>query len=66
MSTQEVEDFDALPYARQAVALRRWDDLAKVPGKTTPSLDHYLVMLDELRHGFPAARFQRMGALDVA
>jgi phosphonate degradation associated HDIG domain protein len=66
MSTQEVEDFDALPYARQAVALRRWDDLAKVPGKTTPSLDYYLVMLDELRHGFPGAGVQRIGALDVA
>lgn len=66
MSAQEVEDFDALPYARQAVALRRWDDLAKVPGKTTPSLAYYLTMLDELRHDAASGGYQRMGALDVA
>jgi phosphonate degradation associated HDIG domain protein len=66
MSAQEVQDFDTLPYARQAVALRRWDDLAKVPGKTTPCLDYYLLMLDELRQDAPTSRYQRTGALDVA
>ncbi len=63
MSRQEIEDFDARPYARQAVALRRWDDLAKVQGKTTPLLDYYLLMLNDMRHGFPGAGFQRMEAL---
>lgn len=30
------------PYARDAVRLRRWDDLAKTPDAVTPDLDHYL------------------------
>jgi hypothetical protein len=31
------------------VQLRRWDDLAKVPGQTTPSLDYYLALLEDLQ-----------------
>jgi predicted HD phosphohydrolase len=30
------------------VQLRRWDDLAKVPGHATPSLDYYLALLQDL------------------
>ena len=30
------------PHAPDAVRLRRWDDLAKVAGKLTPGLAHYL------------------------
>ena len=63
MSPQEIEEFDALPYARQAVALRRWDDLAKVPGKATLPLNYYLAMLDDLRQSLPGARHH--GALSV-
>jgi len=33
--------FIGLPFAREAVRLRRWDDEAKVPGKTTPDLAHF-------------------------
>ena len=42
---QEAERFSARPHAREAVALRRWDDLAKVPGKATPGLARYAVLL---------------------
>lgn len=35
------EGFIALPHAAAAVALRRWDEGAKVPGKPTPGLDHF-------------------------
>ena len=35
------EGFIALPHAAAAVALRRWDEAAKVPGKATPGLDHF-------------------------
>ena len=38
----EADAFAAKPYARDAMQLRRWDDAAKVPGKPTPSLSHYL------------------------
>jgi len=34
--------FMAKPYAADAVRVRRWDDAAKVPGASTPSLSHYL------------------------
>jgi len=31
--------------AEDAILLRRWDDLAKVPGKLTPPLEHYVEVL---------------------
>jgi phosphonate degradation associated HDIG domain protein len=49
MSRDEQRAFEALPFAQQAVALRRWDDLAKEPGKTTPPLAYYLALLDEVQ-----------------
>jgi [1-hydroxy-2-(trimethylamino)ethyl]phosphonate dioxygenase len=33
--------FIGLPFAEDAVRLRRWDEAAKVPGKTTPDLGHF-------------------------
>lgn len=33
--------FISLPHAREAVCLRRWDEGAKVPGKTTPDLAYF-------------------------
>lgn len=45
MSSDEVRAFEALPYAMDAVQLRRWDDLAKVPGQATPPLGYYLALL---------------------
>ncbi len=41
-SPREAAAFDSVPYARDAVRLRVWDDLAKIPGKNTAPLDHYL------------------------
>jgi len=41
----QAEAFAARPHARAAVRLRRYDDLAKVPGLATPPLGHYLEML---------------------
>jgi predicted HD phosphohydrolase len=35
-------DFASMPGAPDAIRLRRWDDMAKVPGLATPSLDHFL------------------------
>ncbi len=48
MRDDELEQFFAQPYSRQALMLRRWDDLAKQPGRTTPSIDWYLGMLQAL------------------
>ena len=35
------QEFEQNPHYRQAVALRRWDDLAKIPGMQVAGLDHY-------------------------
>jgi len=48
MSGEECAAFAALPFAQDAVSLRRWDDLAKDPSKVTPPLDYYLALLGEL------------------
>lgn len=48
MNAEERLLFMARPHASAALQLRRWDDLAKRPGKRTPPLDYYLVLLEEL------------------
>ena len=42
MSTVEAEAFASLRYAQDAIALRQWDDEAKVPGRDVPPLDAYV------------------------
>lgn len=48
MTTAEAARFAALPHAEQAIALRRWDDMAKTPGASTPPLSHFRPLLDDL------------------
>ncbi len=49
MSEHEVAAFDAEPGADAAVALRRWDDLAKQHGAPTPTLDWFRsVLIDQI------------------
>jgi phosphonate degradation associated HDIG domain protein len=43
---EEAERFMKQPFAAEAVRLRRYDDWAKDPAKLTPSLSHFLQMLD--------------------
>ena len=45
-STAEAEAFAALPHAADAVRVRRWDDVGKVPGQVTPPFEHYRPMLE--------------------
>jgi gamma-butyrobetaine dioxygenase len=42
----EVRAFEAEPWHRSAVAVRRWDDAAKVPGLAVPGLGHYRPRLE--------------------
>jgi len=49
MSREEVRAVDALPSARLAVQLRRWDDEAKIPEFKVPGLQHYLAILHAAR-----------------
>jgi len=48
MSADEVAAFDAHPFAAQAVALRRIDEQAKVPGRAVPGLESYRDMAERL------------------
>lgn len=46
-----VKAFEQNPHAQAAVALRRWDDAAKVPGLDVPGLEHYRRHLEAALRG---------------
>jgi phosphonate degradation associated HDIG domain protein len=48
MTEAEVAAFEALPHARDAVAVRRWDDQAKDPAVTAPGFAHFAPLLGAL------------------
>lgn len=48
MSEAERADFESSTHWKEALELRRWDDLAKVVGLDTPALEHYLPMVNTL------------------
>lgn len=48
MSEDEVAAFEASPHARDAVAVRRWDDLAKDAAAPTPDFGHFRPLLRTL------------------
>jgi [1-hydroxy-2-(trimethylamino)ethyl]phosphonate dioxygenase len=48
MNPDEVAQFEREPLFRSAVAVRRWDDAAKVPGLKVPGLDHYQACLESV------------------
>ena len=48
MTAAEVTAFEALPYYRDAVSVRRWDDQAKDPVVTPPRFAHFAPLLGVL------------------
>lgn len=48
MSDAQVLAFARLPWAHDAVRLRRWDDAAKTPGLAVPPLTHYRARLERV------------------
>lgn len=48
MTAAEVTAFEALPYSRDAVSVRRWDDQAKDPAVTAPRFAHFAPLLEAL------------------
>lgn len=42
MTRAQAQTFEQLPYAMDAVSLRRWDDEGKQPGMPTLPLEHFL------------------------
>jgi phosphonate degradation associated HDIG domain protein len=47
----QAQAFIALPGAGAAVALRQWDDAAKVAGCATPPLEHFVPIMEASRRG---------------
>lgn len=47
-SAKEALDFVNLPYAKDAIKLRLFDDLAKVPKRVTPELNEFKALLQSL------------------
>jgi phosphonate degradation associated HDIG domain protein len=47
-SAADVAAFEASPYAKDAVRLRRWDDVGKIRGLPTPALEHYRDILESV------------------
>jgi gamma-butyrobetaine dioxygenase len=48
MTPEQAAAFDALPYAHDAVAVRRWDDEAKDPAVIPPEFSHFEALLGGL------------------
>ena len=48
MTPEQATAFAALPYARDAVAVRGWDDEAKDPSVTPPEFGHFETLLSAL------------------
>ena len=44
----QVRTFEGLTYYAEAVRLRRYDDLAKIPGQPTPPLAHYADLMKQV------------------
>ena len=49
MTPKQAATFAALPFAQDAVALRRWDDDAKDPSITPPGFSHFEPLLSLVR-----------------
>ena len=47
-TTAQTREFEQLPWYRDAVSLRRWDDAAKQPGLPVPATEEYVALLDSL------------------
>jgi gamma-butyrobetaine dioxygenase len=53
LAPAQIRDFEASPYAGDAIAVRRWDDQAKDPDAAAPAFGHFRPLLERL---LPAPR----------
>lgn len=66
MMAGEVQRFEAIPWASDAIRLRRWDEAAKTPGRSTPTLAYYLALIGALREERRTGPRTHLGPLDVS
>ncbi len=48
LTPDECRAFEGEPHRDAALAVRRWDEQAKVPGRRVPALDHYRTLVIEV------------------
>jgi phosphonate degradation associated HDIG domain protein len=48
MTASEIAAFEARPYWREAIRVRRWDDEGKIAGLRTPDFSSYASLIDRL------------------
>lgn len=46
MNAEEIAAFEAEPFYQPALRLRRWDDLAKDPSKSTPGIEDFILEME--------------------
>ncbi|MBP0022370.1 MAG: hypothetical protein J7647_33035 [Cyanobacteria bacterium SBLK] len=46
-SPEQARDFRNIPHAEAAVRLRKWEDSAKIAGRKTPPLEHFVPLLKQ-------------------
>ena len=51
-TTKEAEDFIKKPFMKEAVEMKRFDDMAKEINKKTPNLNHFRHYLEEAHNSF--------------
>jgi gamma-butyrobetaine dioxygenase len=56
MTADEARAFEQLPFAKDAVAVRRWDEAAKDPSAVVPDFDHFRPVLERLLTPGPVDR----------
>jgi predicted HD phosphohydrolase len=56
LRTDERERFEQHPGFVAAMALRSWDDRAKIPGRAVPDLEHYRPMTEKIAAHLDASR----------
>ena len=47
MTQEEIEAFEKNEFYKEAVDLRRWDDLAKDPNLASPSIEHFIESINQ-------------------
>jgi predicted HD phosphohydrolase len=48
MTRDETARFEAEPFCRDAVRVRRWDDAGKIAGLATPKLEDYGALINSV------------------
>lgn len=65
LTFEQSQAFRAQPFAEEALRLRRYDDLAKVAGLSTPPLGHYVDMLTGVALTTDHAVYARLASAQV-